>query len=389
MYTNIQISFSFWLKFLILIILLYPSIIIHELGHAFFGRLVNFEIKRIVIGTGREVFRKKIGNILFILTNNFNAGLTYWGNVSDHNIKFRFGIFLLGGFMAQGVFILICLFYSGAAINEILLFRDVTLNHLFIHANLFLIVVNIIPYNINFMGLKLPNDGLQFLKLPFLNEKDIQNILSAGKIMEGYEYYEAKKYPESEIIFKECSTLFPKAILPKINLSAALIKQLKLEQAQLFLEKQTPKFDNDPFQFLIYNNLTWTLLLNYDNESLEKADLYSKKAFKLNSKNRYVQGTRGCVLIERGEVEKGIQILKKIVMLNRPIDDKLNTLVGFIYLAYGLYLNEKIDIALCYIQKIIAYQTPIDADYQKILNLVLQRTNNMNGSIDYNPKTTK
>jgi tetratricopeptide (TPR) repeat protein len=321
--------------------------------------------------------------MLFILTNNFNAGLTYWGNVSNQNIKFRFAIFLLGGFIAQGVSILFCLRFSDAALTDILLFRDFSLVHLFIHANLFLIVVNIIPYNINFMGIKLPNDGLQFLKLPFLKEKDIQNILSAGKIMEGYEYYEAKNYPESEIIFQECSTLFPKAILPIINLSAALIKQLKLEQAQFFLEKQTPKFENDPFQFLIWNNLAWTMLLKYNKASLEKADFYSKKAFEFNSKNRYVQGTRGCVLIEKGEVKEGIQILKKIVSLKRPIDDKFNTAVGFIYLAFGLYLDEKIDEALRYIQKVIYSQQLIDADYQKILKRVLQRTENINGLVDY------
>jgi hypothetical protein len=345
-------------------------------GHAIAGSLTGFEMKRMIIGAGREIFRTRIGKFLFIVTNNISGGVTHWGKVPDRHLKPKFAFLLLGGVLAQLIVTAICWMSCNLTIKSMFIPDNAALASVFIFSNIFLIVVNLLPIKTNFMGIKLPTDGLQLLKLPFWTEKDIQNILSAGKIMDAYELYEAKKFPEAEKLFKECVSTYPDMVLPRINVAASFIKQGKLQECISFLESSLKYAENDPLLFFIYNNLGWAHLISYSEKGLQQADDYSSKAYLLNPKHPNVLGTRACVLIEKGELDDGIVLLKKAVKIREPIDDKMNDPAGFIYLAYGFYLKEKYVKARYCLDKVRKYENKLDPDYQMVYDRILEITDN-------------
>jgi hypothetical protein len=252
--------------------------------------------------------------------------------------------------------------------------NQITYAHLFIYSNFLLIAANLLPIRFNYMGIKLPTDGMQLLKLPFWKKQDIQNVLSAGKIMEAYEQYESKNYPQAERLFGSCVNAYPEVILPRINLVATLIKQGKVQECIQILEPLVVSFQKDSLLFFLYNNLAWAYLISYSTETLNKADEYSSQAYLLNSKHRNVLGTRGCVLIEKGAVEDGIMLLKKVVNFREPIDDRLNDPVGFLYLAYGFYLlHQEKNLSQC-LKKLETYHQPLDIDFEIVKEHILEKT---------------
>jgi tetratricopeptide (TPR) repeat protein len=61
----------------------------------------------------------------------------------------------------------------------------------------------------------------------------------------------------------------------------------------------------------LYNNIAWTNVVYFREDLLEEADDYSNKALSSSPKFSVFLGTRGAVLIRKGEVREGIELLKK------------------------------------------------------------------------------
>jgi tetratricopeptide (TPR) repeat protein len=360
---------------LIFMLFLYLNVYIHEFGHAMTGILLGFQIKRLLIGVGRELIRFRIGRSVIIINWSLSGGVTHWGKVPTKHLKPRFALLILGGILAQAIAVLICWFVLDVSTWELVMIENVFYPHLFIYSNLLLMGVNLFPWKYNYMGIKLPTDGLQLMKLPFWKEQDIQNILSAGKIMDGYEQYEQKNYPEAERLFRECIIAYPKTVLPRINVAAALIKQGKVRECIEVLEEAVLPNQKEPLLFFLYNNLAWAHLISYTEKDLQKADEYSSQAYLLNSKHRNVLGTRACVLIEQGAIEDGLLLLKKVVNFKAPIDNKLNDPVGFMYLAYGYYLMENHRRVRHCIEKLEKYSQTLEPDFMIAYRHIIQRTN--------------
>jgi tetratricopeptide (TPR) repeat protein len=374
-----------WWPFFAFIGFTYLNIYIHEFGHALAGMAVKFPIKRITIGTGREVMRTQIRGTVLIITNGFNGGYTNIGSVSQQALKFRFLFFVLGGIGIQGLaIVLTILLFDIRLYNPGSIPTFSTIASMFMYSNLFLILLNLFPRKFNLGGIKIPNDGLRLVKLPFLKPHDIQEILAAGKILEAHELYETKKFHEAELGFRECIERYPAPLLPKLNLSAALIKQLKFDETITFLESLRDTYDHDPYAFFLYNNLAWAHFLQCDEDALRKADGYSYRAFELNPKHRHIIGTRGCVLIERGAVDEGIALLMKNVHLRKLLDEKTNNPVNFMYLAYGYYLKGDMKRALQYINKLETSGVSLDQDYHLLFEHIIKKTGNFTRPIHKN-----
>lgn len=338
--------------------------------------LVGFSINRIRIGTGKEIFRKDLGKFLLIITNNFNGGLTYLGDLSEKYLKLRYLVFIIGGVGAQFLAVFLGMLIVKLSTNNVINFANISLVYIFIYSNLFMILGNIVPCNMNMGGIKHPSDGLQIIRTPFLNEGEIQTILATSKIVEGTELFEDKKYQEAEKIFRKSAISFPKSILLKLNISSSLLKQGKFVEAQLVLEEIIANNNKSPYDSLIYNNLAYAYILQSDRQLLEKAEDFSNKALKLNSKNLYILVLRGCILIEKEQISKGLKLIKPYINLKQPIDDKKNVAGTFIYTAYGLYLKGDIDLALKYIAKVEQEVESLDLDYQRLFEQIIIKTNN-------------
>lgn len=369
------------INILIIFIFAYFDIYIHEFGHAIAGWSVGFPIKRITIGMGRKVFKYKIKttNTDFVINTGLQGGMTQIGTISRKFLKPRFFAFVLGGVLLQ----LLVTALAFLVIHYHLLGKNIGLYsiiNLFIYSNLLLIALNIIPYNIQMMGVPMPNDGLLLCKIFWMKPNEIMEILMAGKVFEGLEKLEEKEFHQAANIFRECIYESPQLAIPKINLSVALLKQHQFEEAIALLEESLELLENDPRKIIVLNNLAWSYLHlsvkdNANPSHLSQAREYADAATKINKDNPTVVGTRSCILIEQGELEEGIKLLKGKIKINQPIDEMTNSAIGFLYLAYGYYLQADFATSRKYWQKVQNNKDLMTGDYPPLVDHVLSKTN--------------
>lgn len=372
-------------------ICIYIDIIIHEFGHAIAGWIVGFPIKKITIGFGRNIFKYKFKETTLVINQGIQGGLTSPGTFSPNFLRLRYFFFTLGGVGLQGLVILLVTIIMTALKNpytfaipnthNFLVWKIIdSLVNIFLYTNYILIFLNLIPMNINIMGIPMPNDGLQLLTIFFVKQQRIKEILLSGKIMEGMEYLEDNKFPEAELTFRECIEQNPQFLIPKINLSATLIRQQKIDEAITLLSNLISESEDNPGKLLIFNNLAWSYLLKSLNQPdlLNLADDYSTQALKISNQSPAVVGTRSCILIEMGKLEEGIKLLKPYINLNHPVNETTNSGIGFLYLAYAYYLQGNKKECQKYWQKIQNNQDLQSSEYQLLFNHVVNKTNSFN-----------
>ena len=367
-----------WWVFFLFFVFGYLNLYIHEFGHALAGLVVKFTIRKITIGSGRELIRKKIGGFLITITNGLDYGDVRIGPVSGNFLKVRFLFFSFGGVLAQGFAIAITMALFSISLSELPAIRSVSIAHVFIYSNLFLIAINLFPKKIIISGVAYENDGLSLVRIPFHKNFDLQDINSAIEDLESYEMLKYKQFHEAEIGFKKRIEKHPELPVPQINLSVVYLKQLRFEEAIALLENLLVNNAEDKYSFLIYNNLAYAYLLRNEQNDLQKADEYSEKAFNANKKVPSILNTRGCILIEKGKIDEGIALLENTVNIKRKVDIKTDDPVSFIALAYGYYLKDEIEDALKYIKKFEYYYEDLDADDQMYLDHVISKTDNFN-----------
>lgn len=84
------------------------------------------------------------------------------------------------------------------------------------------------------------------------------------------------------------------------NLGTPKGKQSGIEQLQIVLK-------NEPNNVMVLNNLAWALGEEKDKRALE----YAEKAFKLSGNNPAVMDTLGWILVEQGNVTRGLPLIQK------------------------------------------------------------------------------
>lgn len=178
-------------------------------------------------------------------------------------------------------------------------------------------------------------------------------------------------------MFRECIASNSTYLFPKVNLSVALIRQQKLDEAIALLTSLITELEKSPLQLFIFNNLAWIYFLKGFNQSelLNLANEYSEKAIKISNQSAYVIGTRACVLIEIGEVDEGIKLLRGRINPNQAVNETTNSAIGFLYLAYAYYLKIDENQSQKYWQKIINNEDLKSSEYKLVLDHVLEKTN--------------
>jgi hypothetical protein len=136
----------------------YIDTFLHELGHFIAGKLVGYEIEKVVIGDRREIFSLKVFSTSFVFCYGF-GGLTVIGS-SINESKLRLSAFVLGGAAFQAL--VICIVYISFGIgNE----ENYFLPLLFMAYNLMTIIFNLYPRIFTRDGESHPSDGLLLLKI--------------------------------------------------------------------------------------------------------------------------------------------------------------------------------------------------------------------------------
>lgn len=345
------------------------AIIIHETGHLLAAKIVGGLPRRMVLGKGHELYRIRILDVRIIINSNFLGGHAYASLDQPRFQKLRHGFYILGGVLlnilpALAIYILFDLNPKGAE-GEVL----IAIPGAIFLANA-LMIFNLIPFNTTVGGMKIPSDGLALLKLPFAENKEFRKRLDVDILFEGQEYLESKDYQSALPIFNDFLSKYPDNKILSMNVAYILLMTGQPEKSLEECEKLLSSVDNKDvkrYSTLIHNQLAWIhLVLN----NLIQAEDYSELAIKASPHEPHIQGTRGSVLIEKGQIDAGIGLLLQTVDLKfiNPA-----TLSGAIYLTLGYHLKGNLEESSKYLEFVRTNYEKLGADEKILFERILSK----------------
>ena len=327
------------LNFIAIFIFIKINVILHEAGHLLSAKIVGGEPRRMVLGKGHEVVKFIFFGIKIVLNNSFQGGLAIATfNNSLHRPKLRYLVYISGGIITNilSAVIIFCLFDFN--LNS-LLGNKIDLASAFIASNILLLIPNLIPFTVNYLGVKIPNDILSILRLPFKKFEVIKNETDTNILMDAYECFELKEYDKAIEKYETYLKTNKDQEIVKVNLSIMYLKKGNCQKSLEILKKVESSLEEKKYiqyKAFVYNNLAWIYLVQHD---IVNADKYSDLAFNINKKEKSFQSTRSSVLIEKGEIETGMNYLSTLFDSNYA---NSQTITAAMYLSYGYHLLQNI-----------------------------------------------
>ncbi|MCR9154438.1 MAG: tetratricopeptide repeat protein [Bacteroidetes bacterium] len=319
------------LNLLLLLVSAKLAVFLHEWGHLLFAKLAGGTPRRMVLGRGSEIARTEWLGVKIILARNFNLGLAYAGFDDSKRLHFKLACYYAGGFILN--FSLAFALYSSLDL-EFTFAEGLYLESSFFLANVITGVSALFPYRLSYQGQKVNSDGLSLVRLPFRTKEELMALTAANDFLDALDYFEEKQYSKCLVIYERYQAKNPKNKFINLNLALVHMKLGDVPKAIGLLEELIPLAGDSAYAHLklpFYNALAWIYLLK---DQIELADQYSKMAFDLSDENEAVKNTRGSVLIEKGELEEGLALLKGSVNFKLANDDSL---AASIYLALAYH----------------------------------------------------
>lgn len=311
---------------LLILLSLKVAVLLHEAGHLSVAKLMGGNPRRMVLGRNHEVYRGQFRKVKIVVHSNFNSGLAYstFGNLRYPKARLMF--YSAGGFIVNFLIAGILLWFFGMKIS---IANSIEPISAVIFANLSAGFGSLIPYYSSYQGMRLNSDGMSLLKIPFYSSEELKGLNSASDYLDAFDLFEEKRYQEAIEIYNRIKVNKEESTAINLNLGLAYLKLGEFEKSAEVMERILPLPEDKKFlnyKALGANALAWVyLVLN----RIEEADEYSEMAYKLDPRSTYIIGTRGCTLIEKGDLKEGIELLKDQVDFNFPNNQ---TIAAAIYL---------------------------------------------------------
>lgn len=344
------------------------AVFIHEIGHLVFAQLFGGIPKRLVLGNGHKVFESKYKGVKIILNSRLNSGLAYTGFKNLKFIRLKLLIFTSGGFITNFITAGILFLFFGFSTG---FYSGIQLISTLIIANILIGCFALVPYYSMYNGVSLYSDGLSILRIPFIKKEELLELNHVNELLDAYELVESKQYKQALSVYEAYIEKTNNSKSIQINLSIIYQKLSEYDKAIRLLEELVPLVDQKPykrFKHYIFNNLAWAYLLT---NRIEEADKYSEMAYAIDSNTVYIRGTRGCVLIESGQLQKGMDILKSEVNTQYRNSQTLTTAL---YMGYALIQVQKTEEAKFYMEFVKHNIDVLDTDDLLLYNRILNRT---------------
>lgn len=328
------------LNFLSIMVFTKIGVILHEIGHLLFAKIVKGQPRRLILGNGHEVTRFKLLNIKVVINTPFRGGFAFATFKNQSFLKWRYLFFVSGGFLSNLILVFLIYQLFGFNLDSLSGEYGVDPATAFIFSNLILIILTLIPYKVTYLGIKMPNDGQNMLMLPFKKLDKLKERINTNDLLDAYEYFEAKDYDKAIKIYESYLKTDISQLIVKINLSVMYLKKGDYLKSLDTLNSITELLDdkkNKGYKALVDNNKAWLYLIIID---IDNADRCSKIAIDLVPKEKNFQGTRGSVLIEKGEIEQGINMLTTLVDF-KFVNSQTLCAAMFLCLGYNKLDNNK------------------------------------------------
>ncbi|HTE31273.1 MAG TPA: site-2 protease family protein, partial [Chryseolinea sp.] len=194
---EVESLFNLIITFIVLYLFFKLKTIIHECGHLVAGYWAGAIPKRMILGTGHEVYRTEWNGVKIVLKSIPIGGRAIALFNELPFIRLRFAFFILGGVLFNILAALIFYFLFGYDSSFLLAAHGIDLASCFIFANL-LGVTNLIPFYTSYYGTSMPTDGLSLLQIVFGSyKKNFQNLKHSEDYFQSFECFEKRDYDKA------------------------------------------------------------------------------------------------------------------------------------------------------------------------------------------------
>jgi Flp pilus assembly protein TadD len=305
---------------------------LHECGHAIGALLAGQRLFTISVGSyGRMLVSRRFFGCHFILRSIPFGGLTMTASKTKRFARLGRFVMVVCGPLAQVATIAIALLilqrhpHNPAIVGGLVAV---------IGMDSLLLIGSLIPMKVRVGELLMPTDGLQLLTLPFTKRKDVDQWHAIWFFLEGLESRELNRPDEALDWFDRGLALYPNQLHLRLGRGIALLGlERNSEAREAFLAALQIEPREPATEALLWNNIAWSDLMVGSPELRAEADRLSQQAFEHIGWVAAVQGTRGSVLVETGDLDRGLALLERAFAEN--VEDSSKAL-NACYLAMAL-----------------------------------------------------
>jgi hypothetical protein len=296
----------------------FACVVPHELGHALAAILLRLRVFTICLGWfGPIIWRWRISRTDLCVTAIPAGGFNLVAPPSLFLIRLRWMLMVAAGPLAN-----VLLVVGAWAIPP----RSSTLELMvppFVAANLVLLGLTLFPYRYATRLGMVSSDGLTLLTSPFSSREVWKQKRTLYFAWEALDRIQQKEYPDAIDWARRGLGEYPGDNSIRSVLGLAQLGAEDFPAARETLVECLAACGEDLQQrALCLNNVAWCDLFLDAPLWLDEAESYSAEAFRIAPWFAPIRGTRGMVLVECGELDEGIDLLKKALAGNRDAFSK-------------------------------------------------------------------
>ena len=347
------------------------SVFAHELGHALAAIFCRFRVFTIELGwKGKELFNIRIRKVRWILRWFPSDGICRMAPPSSDHLRLRLFLVIAAGPLINLVFVIMAMFLESrdTLLSLRPLMRDFNPVYLLFWMNLFILFSALRPKHYKLAGEELLSDGLQLLKIIKNDQTFLDETHKAFFIQDAAVYLEDEEFAKAAIAVEKGLERFPNDTGLEVIRSTISFYQGEISSSLDILETVLEKIDHEnPTAALIKNNIAYFSAVLGDEQRFAKANLYSKEALQAHETASAMIGTRGSVLVRLGEIEEGMNYLKRSIKGN---SNKISRGENLGWIALAHYKLGNLDEAAKHLQeaKALYANSPLIAEVEGYLN---------------------
>lgn len=292
-------------------VLVLVSTVLHELGHALTGRLLGMRVFTVEIGYGRIIHEFFWAGIFWRIRVICFGGLAYVTPCEARLFRTKEFLMVLGGPLANALLLTLaikCLMLDDS-------FQETPFSGfipmvLLALGNVLLLFYSLWPHMVNSAAGKTSSDGLLLLQVWGFKKPQIEATLAARYLYEGNQCLQLKNLAGAEKWNRDGLKLYPDDFGLKYFAAHILSRKKQYSESVRACALMLAKYKNNATAAShLLNQLAYTYVMMNKPELLPKADVCSRLALAKDPWSAHNKGTRGCVLIELGNYQAGLQLL--------------------------------------------------------------------------------
>ncbi len=357
LHSHLVNEWSMFINLALATVFSYLCLVLHELGHAIAGWLVQFNVWRITIGHGPMIKKIQAGKLL-LEWRVFPVG----GSVEATSSRMfawrlRRLIIVAGGPLVYVLLIAL----AAAAIHGEFGMSDVDWNGIYpwqvlaLTSAIMLVGTLVGPPIRTARGVN-TRDGFKMYQLLFKPISSVEQRQLVHTVAEANSLTLRKQYKAAAEMVNDALRRSPSDPRLKIALMDIQFNTSDyLAARQSVIELLEGYARNDAYRATMKNYLAWGDLMIGDSQSLDEANKASEEAFSLLPWEAGIQSTRGHLLIEQGQIDQGMDLLRRAI---RGVENRSDEASVLCSMALGEFKRGNAQAA----QKLLNKATRLDKD---------------------------